>query len=233
MNDLGRWQVFTLKYTQPAKTGSTGGGTVSQLLQKFEKQPEKEEPDIIEKRDDFIQIGQAIKNNTIDTITPDQINNAQNTYTIYLMPTRDQVANTIVTFFKEYNKLNSENRHIRKIEFHGQLNTKINMPTDKGDVTYFVPRIIIYPVHDRESVEKTLNWLTRIFGNQAGLDLYPGFSEKVTSLIYYHQGEIPDRTNGTGIHAFNPNTGYAFLNTEVFTQQQMKKLGVEDTQKLI
>lgn len=59
---------------------------------------------------------------------------------------------------------------------------------------YDLPRIIIYVRGGREAAQKALNEIYRIFKNVEGMNRGPGFNQRVTSLIYFAQGNREDKT---------------------------------------
>ncbi len=72
---------------------------------------------------------------------------------------------------------------------------------------YNLPRIVIYVGGGRESAQCVLNEIYRIFKNVEGMNRGPGFNQKVTSLIYFSQGNREDK----GIDSrelFEPNLIY-------------------------
>ena len=190
-------------------------------------------------------------------ITKNMIQQAQNTYTIYLMPKPEELINTISSLIRKYNQLNKDKRFIKTISFHTEMKFVLNkqfnreaLPYEEDfwqrdkatinrSITYILPQITIQLVENKESVEKTMKWLMDIFKNQEGINIYPRFSKKVTSLIYYTQGTDTEKEFITQQHlskaqyAFDPKTDYVFLYTDAFTEQQKQDLGFNSTQKLI
>ena len=68
------------------------------------------------------------------------------------------------------------------------------------------PKIVIYTYGQAEA-QKVLNNIYKIFGNQQGLDRAPNFNEKVTSLIYFAQGNRDDKFRLAGYFE-QPNMVY-------------------------
>jgi len=68
---------------------------------------------------------------------------------------------------------------------------KIRAETDhiiRGDGTVF-PIMVLYPDASKEAAQYVLDTVCALFKNTAGRDITPRCNEKITSLIYYAQGD--------------------------------------------
>ena len=57
-----------------------------------------------------------------------------------------------------------------------------------------IPRMVIYPVSGKKNTQNALNIIYQLFKDTKGLDIYPRFNAKVTSLIYVAQGDADNKT---------------------------------------
>lgn len=73
-------------------------------------------------------------------------------------------------------------------------NMSENQKADWRETDYYdLPRIVIYVGGGREAAQKVLNEIYRIFKNVEGMNRGSGFNQRVTSLIYFAQGNREDK----------------------------------------
>jgi len=75
-----------------------------------------------------------------------------------------------------------------------------------------LPKLVLYVGGGQKQAQRALNKLYELFKNYEGLNRGPAFNKKITSYIYFAQGEIiyfVSDINGTyeDFHLINPATG--------------------------
>lgn len=120
--------------------------------------------------------------------------NLAQTYKIHLMP---QDKDIVTILIKLFNTL-KQNTEVRKL----LVETKVLLPYSQELLIErskqglsVTPRMVIYPIKGKENAQKALDIIYETFKNDKGLDITPRFNEKVTSLIYFAQGESMDKMN--------------------------------------
>lgn len=61
------------------------------------------------------------------------------------------------------------------------------------DSKYNMPKIVIYPRIGKRYAQLVLDEIYRLFGEISGMDVIPRFNRRITSLIYYAQGNGDDK----------------------------------------
>ncbi len=122
-------------------------------------------------------------------------------YKIHLMPKYDDL-NTVITMFTQrlqqdpalQNSLESfkivQNKHINDVV----------LKTGNGEI---MPLVVLYPATGKENAQKVLNIIADIYKDRKGLDITPRYNRKITSLIYYAQGDADQKKSTTAKH-FEP-----------------------------
>ena len=67
---------------------------------------------------------------------------------------------------------------------------------------YYMPIIVIYSRAGKEFAQRLLDAIIDLFGDAQGLDTAPRFNRKITSLIYYAQGDGDDKIISGAEHYF-------------------------------
>lgn len=115
-----------------------------------------------------------------------------NVYKIHLMPFDRDLISTIKRL-QEMLIANSAMQGvifaIKVLKYDELCNKLLRKYYGKGG-----PRIVIY-ISGTCNTQFVLNEIYKIFGNQQGLDLRPDYNEKVTTLIYFAQGDRDDKEN--------------------------------------
>ncbi|MDR3646670.1 MAG: hypothetical protein P4L22_03960 [Candidatus Babeliales bacterium] len=103
-------------------------------------------------------------------------------YKIHLMPKKEDIQSTVLKLIKaaqeddELLHLIADFKFITKFENY-KFNPDYNMPI-----------IIIYASSGKENAQRLLDKIYELFKDQEGLNKKPRWNEKVTSLIYFAQG---------------------------------------------
>lgn len=125
-------------------------------------------------------------------------------YKIHLMPTLDNLKHimkkliqscldnhelrSLLRSFKVATYFEPSSRHDKKIVWsndHALENLKQS--------TYYMPAIVLYLKPGKESAQRALDLIKEIFAADQGYDQVPRFSQKITSLISYVQGNGDDK----------------------------------------
>lgn len=113
-------------------------------------------------------------------------------YKIHLMPkSRNDLVEILKRFFNNVEKDNRLAEAIHDFKFKCTVDfTDIEALKkslySKGEI---LPIIVIYPAGKKEVAEYLLNKFIEIYGDMTGANLTPRYNKKITSLIYYAQGE--------------------------------------------
>ena len=160
----------------------------------------------------------------------------QNNYKIHLMPQSHNLIPVTQKILNEYRKLPPDQRTIQAIKLSGDINIEIDADTieyDKGKeahITCMSPRVVIYPIYSKQAAADTLRWIIDTVGTYKGVNVYPRFNSKITSMIYYSQGDSLEKSTW-GCNIFDPETDFTFIKTEPF--QNIPHLRINNDQRLI
>ncbi len=154
---------------------------------------------------------------------------AQHVYKIHLMPRSEDLINVVENILDAYKKLPRSKRYIHRLKFTGALNVGMNYLRESKNWTVFMmPRIVLYPTHDKAQAEEVLSWLYYdVFPNQTGIDIAPRFNKRVSSFIYWLQSNGDNRMNLSLTqqpNLFDADNGYATLNPNRL-QKHAQQLG--------
>lgn len=133
-------------------------------------------------------------------------------YKIHLMPKKDDLQSTIIKL------LNETKKDPELLELIGNFKYIKTFERFCENEDFNMPIIVIYAASGKENAQKLLNKIYAIFKDQEGLDIKPRWNEKVTSLIYFAQGNgdqkilsrydkffEPGDSKGNGKVYFKPN----------------------------
>lgn len=104
-------------------------------------------------------------------------------YKIHLMPQHQDIFETIVTVLDAL----KEDSELQNLIY--DFKSKINLENERDDKGNVLPLIVIYPSAGKENAQKALDKIYRLFRDKKGLDITPRFNQRVTSLIYFAQGD--------------------------------------------
>ncbi len=122
-------------------------------------------------------------------------------YKIHLMPQSGQLQNVIERIVREF----INNQELRSLVSEFKVCKKLLELSTDQDFTdeqvlaaleqdaHYMPAIVIYPQDGKEHAQRVLDIITTLFNGVQGLDVAPRFNQKVTSLIYYAQGNGDDK----------------------------------------
>lgn len=105
-------------------------------------------------------------------------------YKIHLMSQDKKQTFSIVNTL--LNKLKNTKETLYNLIGIFKVAKKLNKPYD---TEFYFPNIVIYPISGKDNAQKVLNEIYKIFKDIEGNNLTPRFNKKVTSLIYYAQGD--------------------------------------------
>lgn len=103
-------------------------------------------------------------------------------YKIHLMPKKEDLQSTIIKLVNEtknYPELLDLIANFKYIE---------NFEKFQENEDFNMPIVVIYAASGKENAQKLLNKIFQLFKDQEGLNIKPRWNEKVTSLIYFTQG---------------------------------------------
>ncbi|GEM_PF-5800300 len=103
-------------------------------------------------------------------------------YKIHLMPTKEAIFYTLEKLISALHNNTELADSVKIIKIHA-LNDHLD---HKGNL---LPTIVVYPRAGKEHAQKVLNILYALFKDVEGLNKTPRFNRKITSLIYYAQGD--------------------------------------------
>lgn len=116
-------------------------------------------------------------------------------YKIHLMPQDKKQTFSIVDTL--LNKLKNKNETLYNLIGIFSVAKKLNQQYDHEfyfpNHEFYFPNIVIYPISGKDNAQKVLNEIYKIFKDIEGNNLTPRFNKKVTSLIYYAQGNGDDK----------------------------------------
>lgn len=138
-----------------------------------------------------------------------------NEYKIHLMPTDDNllpVTIKLLNAIKGNPKLQNligflKIKPILTIHEMRHQENSSNIPGVPADY-YNLPRIVIYVGGGKEPAQQALNEIYNLFKNETGMNKGPGFNEKVTSLIYFAQGNRDDKIGESSSYFEQPGLVY-------------------------
>jgi hypothetical protein len=110
-------------------------------------------------------------------------------YKIHLMP-EGMMISEVITLFTAIQKNEKLRNAINEVKFEV---TDCDDESVKNE-QYPYPKMVIYPASGKDKAQFVLNEIFRIFGQRKGLDVTPRFNAKITSLIYYAQGNGDEKT---------------------------------------
>lgn len=104
-------------------------------------------------------------------------------YKIHLMPFDADIVNVMKSFLKRV----SENEDLQRAVSHFKIHAHTDA-IERLDGTYF-PIMVIYCHASKDAAQYVLNEVYALFRHKQGLDITPRYNRKITSLIYYAQGD--------------------------------------------
>lgn len=113
-----------------------------------------------------------------------------NHYRIYLMPKAENMqadVEYLLTVIQK-NKDLQEAIHLVALRKLGPVITLHN------STSVVMPKIVVYCARGKDNAQATLNMLYAACKDKQGLDIVPRFSKKITSYLYYTQGNGDDKT---------------------------------------
>lgn len=122
-------------------------------------------------------------------------------YKIHLMPQPGQLQNILETLMRAF----IDNQELRLLVSEFKVSRKFVELASRESVSheqalaalaqddYYMPALIIYPQNGKEHAQRVLDIIEELFDGVQGLDVVPRFNQKVTSLIYYAQGNGDDK----------------------------------------
>jgi len=149
------------------------------------------------KRDSKISINKIIGINKSDNDKKETKEKLVNQYKIHLMPKSMNDLSLILKKFLAEIKIDSRlqtslnaMKFKCKIDFTNIDSLKKSLTLGKSEI---MPVIVIYCAQDKELAEYLLNKLIALFHSIKGANLTPRYNKKITSLIYYAQGNGDDK----------------------------------------
>jgi ankyrin repeat protein len=138
------------------------------------------------------------KEQVFDTITQKIKTEDVNRYKIHLMPKNESDLMAIIENLLNELKDNSDLQNsLHDFKFH-----PIDFSVSKEDIKKqllskegTLPIIVIYPGIGKNNAQFVLDTIYKLFGHLEGLDITPRYNKKVTSLIYYAQGDSLQKSN--------------------------------------
>ncbi len=105
-------------------------------------------------------------------------------YKIHLMPKQADVVKCVIMLIEELQR----NKKLRQL-----ITTfKVRQSIDDKDLMRrpheIMPRIVIYPTAGKKEVQEALDIIRSLFKEMQGIDVTPRYNQKVTSLVYFAQG---------------------------------------------
>lgn len=112
-------------------------------------------------------------------------------YKIHLMPKDKEDLMVIVEQLLSTMKTNDKfNQAVREFKFLFDVDQQdLEQYRDITDNKNIPPILVIYPRNGKENAQYVLNTVYALFKNREGLDITPRYNRKITSLIYYAQGD--------------------------------------------
>jgi hypothetical protein len=110
-------------------------------------------------------------------------------YKIHLMPKKEDLCKTINLLLNATKNDPELQNLINQIKAIDDFDTYINNP--QADASYAC--IVIYPASGKQNAQRLLDKLYSMFKDQEGLNVTPRWNEKVTSLIYFAQGNADEK----------------------------------------
>lgn len=120
-------------------------------------------------------------------------------YKIHLMPQREDlkgVVEKIIHKSIECSEFRSLIRYLKVASDFIDLKAHADSSEALGIMKqsdYYMPIIVIYSRAGKEFAQRLLDAIVDLFGDAHGLDTAPRFNRKITSLIYYAQGDGDDK----------------------------------------
>ena len=126
------------------------------------------------------------------------LKNLSNGYKIHLMPKDNNFMAVTINLLKAMQKNHVLQQTISNIKIKPVFEVDINGTKDTlygltKDDLLDVPKIVIYIYGGKADAQRALNEIYTIFKNEEGVNRSPKYNEKVTSLIYFAQGNRDDK----------------------------------------
>lgn len=142
-------------------------------------------------------------------------------YKIHLMPKDKNFLHTIIKLCSVIAKSELASL-ITNVKIKGILEAN-NMIINKLEDILELPKIIIYIDGGRDNAQKALNIIYEHFGSMEGLDRCPRYNQKITSLIYFAQGNAEDKDekyNQCGDSSYFEQPDRIYFRTDVTGENQ-------------
>jgi hypothetical protein len=127
-------------------------------------------------------------------------------YKIHLMPTDDNFIPAVITLCRAIKERDDLQGVIHQIKIKPMLESSaLSCQQYKA-----LPKIVIYVYGSKDVVQRVLNNIYEVFKDWQGVDRTPAFNEKVTSFIYFAQGDrmekiaCPEYFEASGVY-FKPD----------------------------
>jgi len=129
-------------------------------------------------------------------------------YKIHLMPTDDRFIDAVLTLSHAIKKNKKLQRVIHAVKVKPILEAQaLSHPSYRA-----LPKIIIYVYGTKDRVQGVLDSIYEVFKDWQGVDRTPAFNEKVTSFIYFAQG---DRTEKLTYPEYFEEPGRVYFKADV------------------
>lgn len=110
-------------------------------------------------------------------------------YKIHLMPTDDRFIDAVLTLSRAI----KSNKELRKVIHQVKIKPMLESMALSHSSYRALPKIIIYVYGTKDRVQLVLDAIYEIFKDWQGVDRAPAFNEKVTSFIYFAQGDRTEK----------------------------------------
>ena len=108
-------------------------------------------------------------------------------YKIHLMPYEKDIPKIFITLLEGIQKNPEIKNDIYTLKIKYRLDSTDHLKILSNED--ILPIMVIYPASDQASAQRVLNSVYEIYKDTQGMDIRPRFNEKITSLIYYAQGD--------------------------------------------
>ena len=151
--------------------------------------------------------------NTINIVKEGLIEN----YKIHLMPKENDISKVLINLLETIENNPNIKSKIYTLKLKYNLDSKELL--ERLPNKEVLPTIVIYPESKKSSAQEVLNCIYEKFKDTQGMDITPRFNERITSLIYYSQGD-GDSKNEENYNDYYEMPKKIFYNWEKFVKEE-------------
>jgi hypothetical protein len=131
-------------------------------------------------------------------------------YKIHLMPTDDNFIDAVITLAHAI----KSKKELQNVIHQVKIKPMLESMALSNRVYATLPKIVIYVYGPKDRVQRVLDAIYEVFKDWKGVDRTPAFNEKVTSFIYFAQGDRTEKLTFYDTEYFE-KPGMVYFNADV------------------